>query len=41
MNFKRKRGRQARAYICNAKQLYRTADRMKARRNWRRDNNLS
>jgi hypothetical protein len=32
MNFKRKRRRQARAYYWNAKQLYRTADRMKARR---------
>lgn len=37
MNFKRKRRRQARASIGNAKQLYRTADRMKARREWQRD----
>jgi hypothetical protein len=41
MNFKRKRRRQARAYYWNAKQLYRSADRMKARRLWRRDNGLS
>jgi hypothetical protein len=37
MNFKRKRPRQARATIGNAKQLYATADRMKARRLWLRD----
>jgi hypothetical protein len=38
-HFKRKRRRQARASIGNAKQLYRTVDRMKARRQWRRDAN--
>jgi hypothetical protein len=40
MNFKRKRRRQARASIGNAKQLYRTADRLRDRRRWRRDNDL-
>jgi hypothetical protein len=39
MKFKRKRRRQARASLGNAKQLYRTADRMKARRIWQRDAN--
>jgi hypothetical protein len=39
MNFTRKRRRQARASIGNAKQLYATADRMKARRQWKRDHN--
>jgi hypothetical protein len=36
-HYKRKRRRQARASIGNAKQIYRTADRMKQRRTWRRD----
>jgi hypothetical protein len=39
MNFKRKRRRQARAILGNAKQLYRTADRLKARHIWQRDAN--
>ncbi|HVU79546.1 MAG TPA: hypothetical protein VHC67_18370 [Gaiellaceae bacterium] len=41
MNFKRKRRKQARASVGNWKQLYRTADRMRARRLWRRENGLS
>jgi hypothetical protein len=36
-HFKRKRRRQRKADLWRAKQLYRTADRLKARRQWKRD----
>jgi hypothetical protein len=36
-HFKRKRRRQQRGVIGKQKQLYRTADRMKERRRWLRD----
>jgi hypothetical protein len=43
MNFKRKRRRHARACgVCKpSKRWYKTADRMQARRTWRRDNGLN